>query len=490
MSSNDIGKKLEKLSAEKKALLQQRLQRAKAAAAEHLIQRRTPADPRVLSFGQQQLWLVDQLTPGSSAYNVPYPVRIRGALNVEALRRSIDVVVGRHEVLRTLFVNLKGQPFPAVAKHWSLEFREVDLRDVPLAQRSHELERMLKEDAARPFDLARDLKLRASLYRLDVEDYVLLHVSHHICWDLRSKGIFYEELGPLYAAFSSGKTCELPELPIQYADFALWQRRYLQGDLLQKLENYWKQQLSGAASKLELPGDHPRPPVQGMRGAKYSMSLTGETLECAVQVGRKLGATLYMVLLAAFKAFLFSYTRQEDISVGSPFAGRRKETDAIIGMFINTLVLRTRISADLTFAELVRRVRDTTLGAIAHQDLPFEKIVEAVRPPRDLSRNTLFQVNFRLQNSAPATLELPGIVTQSMETVDNASAKFDLALELPSSPKACGYFEYNIELFDSSTISRMAEDFYGLLAVLLANPDVKLTHVPIVRKPGRACEMC
>ena len=490
MLSNDVGKKIEQLSPEKRALLQQRLQSAKSSDRQYLISRRTSADPRVLSFGQQQLWLVDQLSPGGSAYNVPYPVRIRGPLNVEALRRALNAVIGRHEVLRTLFVNLKGQPFPAVAKKWSVELREIDLRRVAQDQRDGELKNLLKEDASRPFDLARDLKLRASLYRLDVEDYVLLHVSHHICWDLRSKGIFYDELGPLYGAFTSGKTCELPELPIQYTDYALWQRRYLQGDLLQKLENYWKQQLSGAAPRLELPADHPRPPVQGMRGAKYPMSLTQETLESAVQVGRKLGATLYLVLLAAFKAFLFSYTRQEDMSVGSPFAGRRKETDAIIGMFINTLVLRTKVSADLTFAELVRRVRETTVGAIAHQDLPFEKIVEALRPPRDLSRNTLFQVNFRLQNSAPATLELPGIVTQSMETVDNASAKFDLALELPSSPKTCGYLEYNVELFDSFTVSQMAEDFYSLLAVLLANPEVKLTEVPINGKPRRAFEIC
>jgi non-ribosomal peptide synthetase component F len=270
-------------------------------------------------------------------------------------------------------------------------------------------------------------------------------------------------------------------LPIQYSDFALWQRRYLQGELLQKLESYWKQQLCGAAPKLELPADHERPPEQGLRGAKFPMTLSEQELEFAARHARQLGATLYMLLLAAFKVFLFSYTGQEDISVGSPFAGRRKETETIIGMFINTLVLRTRVCRDLTFAEVVRRVRETTLGAIAHQDLPFEKIVEAVRPARDLSRNALFQVNFRLQNSAPATLELPGLETEALDLVDNDSAKFDLALELPSSAQCRGYFEYNTDLFEQARIAAMADHFHVLLAELLGHPETKLMKLDAMR---------
>lgn len=482
MLSNEVGKKIEQLSAEKKALLQQKLQRAQGSQLEHAIPRRGPTDPRVLSFGQQQLWLVDQLSPGVSAYNVPYPVRIRGPLDVDALRRGIHEVVARHEVLRTLFLNLKGRPFPALSKQWSGELREIDLRRLQREEQSRELQHLLKEDAGWPFDLARDLKLRASLYRLRDQEYVLLHVSHHISWDLRSKVIFYEELAPLYRAFCAGKSCTLPDLPIQYSDFALWQRRYVQGELLQKLEAYWKQQLCGALPKLELPVDHPRPPEQGLRGAKFPMTLSEEELEFAGRRARQLGATLYMLLLAAFKVFLFSYTGQEDISVGSPFAGRRKETEAIIGMFINTLVLRTRLSRDLTFAEVVRRVRETTLGAIAHQDLPFEKIVEAVRPPRDLSRNALFQVNFRLQNNTPAKLELAGLETEALDLVDNDSAKFDLALELPSFPNCRGYFEYNTDLFEPARIARMADHFHVALAELLEHPDTKLMKLDAVRR--------
>lgn len=485
MLSNEIGKKFEQLSAEKKALLEQRLKRAQAGEGELTIPRRKPSDPRALSFGQQQLWLVDQLSPGGSAYNVPYPVRIRGPLDVKALHRGINAVVGRHQVLRTLFLNVKGCPFPAVSKQYCVELREIDLRDVPADRQSRELKQLLREDAARPFDLARDLKLRASVYRLNDEEYVLLHVSHHISWDLRSKVIFYEELAPFYQAYSAGKSCDLPELPIQYADFALWQRRYLQGNLLEQLEGYWRKQLCDAAPNLDLPADHPRPSEQGLRGAKFQMILSEDELNFAGRRARQLGVTLYMLLLAAFKAFLFSYTWQEDISVGSPFAGRRKETDAIIGMFINTLVLRTMISGELTFRELVQRVRETTLGAIAHQDLPFEKIVEVVRPPRDLSRNALFQVNFRLQNSVPAKLVLAGLETEALDLVDNDSAKFDLALELPSSPQSRGYFEYNTDLFEQPTVARMADHFHLLLAELLDNPETRLMKLGAMRTKTR-----
>jgi len=483
--SNDIGKKIQELSPEKQILLQQRLKQARGGEARYAIPRRGPKDPRVLSFGQQQLWLVDQLTPGASAYNVPYPVRIRGPLDIAALQRALDAVVGRHEVLRTLFVNLKGQPLPLVAKQWAVEMGQVDLRGIPLEERTAQLPGLLKEDAGRSFNLAKGLKLRTTLYRLADDEYILLHVSHHISWDLRSKVIFYQELAPLYAAFCAGKECDLPEPPLQYADFAVWQRKYLQRETLGRLVAYWKQQLSGAPAKLELPADHPRPSVQRLNGAKYTVPLSEQLLVTAQRVAQQSGATLYMLLLSSFYVFLHCYTAESDISVGSPFAGRRKETESIVGMFINTLVLRTRLSSDLTFRELMARVRETTLGAIANQELPFEKIVEAVRPPRDLSRNALFQVNFRVQNATPAKLELAGLETESLDLVDNNTAKFDLALELPSSPQSRGYFEYNTDLFERQTIARMAEDFHALLPALMANPDTKLSDLEVVRRIRR-----
>lgn len=483
--ASDIGKKIQQLSPEKQILLQQRLKQARNADAAYAIPRRGPKDPRVLSFGQQQLWLVDQLTPGASAYNVPYPVRIRGPLNVPALQRALDAVVGRHEVLRTLFVNFKGQPLPLVAKQWSVEMGQVDLRNMSSDERSEKVPTLLKEDAARSFNLAKDLKLRTTLYRLADDEYILLHVSHHISWDLRSKVIFYQELAPLYAAFCEGKEGRLPEPALQYADFAAWQRKYLQGEILDKLATFWKQQLGGAPAKLELPADHPRPPVQRLNGAKYTVPLSEEILASAQRLAQQSGATLYMLLLSSFYVFLHCYSGETDISVGSPFAGRRKETDSIIGMFINTLVLRTKLSSNVTFRELMARVRETTLGAIANQDLPFEKIVEAVRPPRDLSRNALFQVNFRVQNAAPAKLELAGLETESLDLVDNNTAKFDLALELPSSAQSRGYFEYNTDLFERATIARMADDFHALLPALMADPDKKLSEVEVVRRIRR-----
>ena len=480
MLSNDVGKKIQQLSLKQRFLLQQRLRQAKGDS-ENAIPRRMPKDPRVLSFGQQQLWLVDQLSPGTSAYNVPYPVRIRGALNIDALQRALEAVISRHEVLRTLFVNFKGQPLPVICKEWAVDLKQVDLRTFPESDRDQHLSRLLKEDAGRPFDLARDLKLRAILYRLADREYVFLHVSHHISWDLRSKVIFYQELGPLYAAFCEGKTCQLDELPIQYADYALWQRRRLQGDVLEKLASYWKLQLVGAPDRLDLPADHPRPAAQSLRGAKYPMSLSEDSLECARGVSRQSGATLYILLLAIFKVFLLCYTSQSDISVGSPFDVRSKETEAIIGMFINTLVLRTKISYELTFRQVMARIRETTLGALAHQELPFEKIVGAVRPIRDPSRNALFQVNFRVQTGATVPLELPGLTTESLDPVDNDAAKFDLALELPSSSESRGYFEYNTDLFKGATIARMADDFRALLAALMKQPDAILNNVHVVR---------
>jgi hypothetical protein len=485
MSSSDVEKKIQQLSPEKRILLEQRLRQATKSDTDR-IPRRTPQDPRALSFGQQQLWLVDQLSPGTTAYNVPYPIRVRGALSRDALERALNDIVGRHEVLRTLFVNFRGQPLPLLAKQWAVELKFVDLRSIPKSDRDQQLLRSLKEDAGRPFDLARDLKLRAVLYQLDEQEYIFLHISHHISWDLRSKVIFYEELGALYGAYCEGKPFQLPELRIQYTDYALWQRRRLQGEVLEKLTNYWKQQLVGAPPRLNLPADRPRPALQTVRGAKYPVALSDELLEWAKKVSRQNGVTLYMLLLSIFKVFILCYTGETDISVGSPFAGRSKETDAIIGMFINTLVLRTKICFEVTFREALVRVRETTLGAIAHQQLPFEKIVEAVRPPRDPSRNALFQVNFRVQSGTIVQLNLPGLMTECLNLVDNDAAKFDLALELNSSPESKGYFEYNTDLFDQATIARMAEDFFTLFSGLLEQSDVPLKDVEAVSKVRRA----
>ena len=483
--SPELEKRIRGLSPEKQDLLRQRLAKAMPGDDAYALSRRSPKDPRVLSFGQQQLWLVDQITPGSSAYNVPYALRVRGPLNVTALQRALDAVVGRHEVLRTLFVSFKGQPLPLVPKQWSVEMRQEDLRGLPAEESTAQLTRLLKEDAARPFNLAKDLKLRTALYRLADDEYVFVHVSHHISWDLRSKAIFYHDLACFYADLREGKDGALPEPAHQYADFAAWQRRYLQGEVLERVVDYWKGQLLDAPARLELPVDRPRPTIQSLRGAKYLISLSEEVLTSAQRLAEQSGATLYMLMLSAFYVFLHVYSGQGDICVGSPFAGRRKETESIIGMFINTLVLRAHVSGNETFRELLACVRETTLGAIAHQDLPFEKIVEAVRPPRDLSRNALFQVNFRLQGSTRTVLVLPGLEVEPLDLIDNSSSKFDLALQLPSLAQKPGYFEYNTDLFESTTICRMTEDVQVLLGTLLGSPDTPLKNLECISRIRR-----
>ncbi len=470
----EVSSKLQQLSPKKRALLLQRLESSHLPAQANKIPPRNSNERRVLSFGQQQLWLVDQMNPGASAYNVPYPVLIRGPLNVEALQQSLNEIVGRHEVLRTLFVNFKGQPLPLVVKQWNVELVARDLTNIEESQRQISLKQLLKQDSAKPFDLARDLKLRTFLYRIGENEHVFLHVSHHISWDLRSRAILYEELSKLYEAHSTGCKCNLPELPIQYSDYALFQRRHLQGDVLENLSSYWRKQLGGSAHRLILPSDRPRPKVPSFKGAKYPVALSHELLQAAKNLSRQNGATLYMLLLACLKAFLLCYTSQQDISVGSPFAGRPADAEPVIGMFINTLVLRTKISEDLTFREVMNRVRATTLGAMAHQELPFEKIVEAVRPSRDSGFNPLFQVNFRVQNSTAISLHLPGLSTETLNLIDNEYAKFDLALELPSDPNSRGYFEYAYDLFDQPSISRMSQEFLLLLPALMDKPDSKI----------------
>jgi condensation domain-containing protein len=482
MLPSDIRAKLQGLSPEKRALLEQKLARSKPS-----IPKRGPKDPRVLSFAQQQLWLIDQMSPGSAAYNVPYPVRIKGPLRPELLEQSVNQVVARHEVLRTVFLNHNGTPIAVLPKQWRVELVRVDLRSVPETERETELWRLLRLDGARAFDLARDMKLRTTLFQTGDEEFIFHHVSHHISWDMVSKAIFYREVGQIYDALCRGVAPSLPELPAQYFDFALWQRNTLHEKRFAELTSFWQQTMSGMPPHLELPPDKERPPVQSMRGRKHMIEMPADLLEAVRLRSADLNVTSYMILLATYKVLLLCYSRQEDIVVGSPFAARPPGAEGMIGMFVNTLVLRTKIALDLTFREVVYRVRDTTLAAIAHQDCPFQKIVEAVRPPRDPSRNALFQVNFRVQGGSPAPLELRDVTTELLRPADNGFSKFDLALELPSSPKSMGFFEYSTDLFDASTIEKLSDNFFALLRTLLADPLCRLADIPLVREICRTC---
>ena len=355
-----------------------------------------------LSFAQQRLWFIDQLEPESALYNMPGALRLEGELNVEALERSLQEIVRRHEALRTSFRATAGEPEQVINEEWRMELPVRDLRPLPAEERMKAAERLACEEAARPFDLSRGPLLRCELLLLSEKEYVLVVNLHHIVTDGWSEGILIKELGALYRAYSMGDAAEydpLPEPEIQYADYAAWQRSYLSGEVLEREVEYWREQLQDVEA-LELPTDRPRPAEPSHRGGWERLELGASLIDGLRRLSRREGATLFMTLMAAFKVVLMRYSGQEDISVGTAIANRtRKEVEGLIGFFVNTLVMRTDLSGNPSFNELVRREREVALGAYAHQELPFEKLVEEINPERDLSRNPLFQVMMLLQNA-------------------------------------------------------------------------------------------
>ncbi|HYF38928.1 MAG TPA: condensation domain-containing protein, partial [Gemmatimonadales bacterium] len=433
-----------------------------------------------LSFAQQRLWFLDQLEPGSSLYNIPCPIRVSGALNVEALHQALEAIVARHESLRTTFPSVDGRPMQVIAERQPVALPVTDLSEHPEGERASGAQRLVTEEARRPFDLARGPLVRASLVRLSDDDHILLLTMHHIVIDGWSLGIFNKELAALYKAFSFKCPSTLPELPIQYADFAQWQRQWLQGETLEEQLSYWRERLSDAPPVLELPTDRPRPAVQSFRGAHQSVLLPKELSEGLKALSQREGATLFMTLLAAFQTLLHRYTGQEDVVVGSPIANRnRAEVEGLIGFFVNTLVMRTDLSGDPTFRELLGRVREVALGAYAHQDLPFEKLVEELQPERDLSRTPLFQAMFVLQNTPGMALELPGLTVQPLR-FDLGISKFDLTLyAVEEADELRTVLEYNTDLFDAATITRMLGHLRTLLEGAVACPERRLSELPI-----------
>ncbi|NHC37937.1 amino acid adenylation domain-containing protein [Scytonema millei VB511283] len=429
-----------------------------------------------LSFGQQRLWLLSQLEPNNPYYNLPAAVRLTGLLDVAALEQSLNRIVQRHAALRTKFVTLDGQGFQVIDPVLNLSLPVVDLRSHPT--REAQVQKLARQEANRPFDLAQDLLLRVMLLQVDDTEHVLLLTMHHIVSDAWSMGILVRELAALYQTFTTGESSPLPDLTIQYTDFAIWQRHWLQGEVLETQLNYWKQQLSGAPPLTQLPLDKPRSPVRTFRGAKQSFLLP-KALTAEIQnLCQREGVTLFMTLLAAFKTLLYSYTGQEDISVGSPIANRTQpEVEKLIGFFINTLVLRTDLSDDPSFRELLGRVRQRTLEAYTYQDVPFEKLLEELQPDRHSSYNPLFQVWFVLQNAPMPTPELSGLHLTPLE-IDNQTTKYDLRLELEESPTGLhGSFGYRVDLFESNTITQMAERLEILLHQIVTQPDLKLSAI-------------
>jgi len=466
------------LSPAKLALLERRL--AKRGASNGLtIPRRDPREPDQLSFAQWRLWFLEQLRPDTNTWNTPIAARLSGPLDYRALRGALAIVVQRHATLRTVFVVPSGHQPQLV-----LSDREVDLAVVDVD--AAEVERLVEEEVRQPFDLSTDLMVRARVLRVGAEDHLLVLVAHHIACDGWSKGLLVAELCTTYDALCAGVEPVLPELPIEYADFSAWQRRWLTGETLERLVAYWKERLQGHAPSIELPTDRPRPARQAFRGAIERLTVPADVVDAATALGRGEGATLFMTMLGAFKALLHAHSGQEDILVGSPAAMRNlPELEGIVGFFANTLVYRTDLSGRPSFRTLLGRVRETALGALAHQDLPFETIVQAVNPPRDPSRNPLVQVNLRVEGREPE-VRLAGVRSEPL-VLDPGIARFDLAIELGVTDDGLeGYLEYDSALFDQSTALTFACDFREILEAVIASPDQPIPELaPVCRIRAR-----
>jgi amino acid adenylation domain-containing protein len=434
------------------------------------------------SFAQQRLWFIDQLEPNLPTYNVSGAARIRASLDAGILKKSFQEIVDRHETLRTTFMAEGGEPQQVIWEKSEVELPLSDLRSLPPEQREAEARRQVEEDVRRPFDLVRGPLLRLRLFQLDEQDHVVLMNVHHIVSDAWSLGVLMRELSALYTAFSAGKSSPLPSLPIQYVDYTAWQREWLQGEVLEKQIRYWQRQLAGV-SLLELLTDRPRPAVLTYRGKTQAVTISSILVDKLKELGRQQGATLYMTVLAAFQALLYRYSGQPDIAVGSPIAGRRRpEMELLIGFFVNTLVLRADISGNMSFVQLLQQVRETTLEAYAHQDVPFERLVEILQPGRDLSRSPLFQVMFVLQNVPPAALELGSAKLVSFP-FGTGTAKFDLTFILTeNNSELQGGLSYSTDLFDDDTVERMIEHFKKLLGGIVAEPHRRLAAIPLLTR--------
>jgi amino acid adenylation domain-containing protein len=482
---NALNARIAALSPEKRDLLERRIQAKKSKTEPDRIPKREPGEEVPLSFAQQRLWFMEQIEPGNLFYNLMLSIRLAGPLRASKLEESINEIVRRHEALRTTFKIVDGRARQVNASNLQVRLALDDLRKLPEAEREPEAGRLALFEATCPFDLVRGPLLRARLLHLNDFDHVLLLAMHHIVSDGWSIGILNRELSTLYMAFCNGQPSPLPELPIQYADFTLWQRAQLQGEAFERLLSYWKNNLAGIPVLLALPTDRPRPPVQVFEGASYAVVLPKSLLEGLKTIGRQAEVTLFMALLAAFKVLLFRYSVQSDIVVGSPIANRtRVEVEGLIGFFVNTLVLRTDLSGDPTFRQLLGRIREVALGAFAHQDVPFERLVEELQPARNLSHNPLFQVGFALQNTESAMQNAP---EQGPPQFRAGASKFDVTLSATETAAGLmAVFEYNTNLFDAATILHMAQNFQVLIESIIADPDLRISKSLLLDSKARA----
>ncbi|MGZ4164328.1 MAG: condensation domain-containing protein, partial [Tumebacillaceae bacterium] len=481
---SDLSKRLAALSPEMRELLLKKLAQEKATTSRSdAIATRETADSYPLSFAQQRLWFLDQYEANTSLYNVPIGLRFTGSLNVAALKGSLEQLFSRHESLRTTFVDVEGKPRQVIAEHVQVQLPLVDISGLPEADREREAWRLAKEEAKGAFDLATGPLLRTTLLRIDATDHLLLLTMHHIVTDRWSNQILKQELMERYEAHVTSRTPVLKPLAVQYADFAIWQQKQLSGQGVERLISYWKQQLQGAPALLDLPTDRPRPPLQTFAGAVAAKRLSLPLSQGIRELARTEDVTLFMLMLTAFQVLLSRYSGQSDIVVGSPISGRnREEIVGLIGFFVNTLVLRTDLSGRPSFQDALKRVRETVLSAFDHQDLPFERIVDELQIERDPSTSPLFQVTFTLQQDEPTRANGEGLQVAPFEVLNDTS-KFDL--ELFVTDCAEGFLlelQYNTDLFDTQTATRMLAHLETLLEGVVADVAQEVDLLPLMQE--------
>jgi amino acid adenylation domain-containing protein len=486
VGQGDLQRRIARLSAEKREVLEKLLKEQGPDGGRAVIRPRRGSDPCPLSFAQQRLWFLDQLEPGNPAYNVQNSWRFEGELDLPVLERSLNEIVRRHEALRTAFPVVDGSPVQKIAPELIIRLPQLDLSGLPPAEAEAEARRVAAAEAIRPFDLSRGPLIRAQILRRGAADHTLLATIHHIVLDGWSLGVLCRELATLYGAFAQGRPSPLGELSLQYADFAQWQRDWLRGDALEAQLSYWRKRLAGPLPVPELPTDHPRPTRPTTRGGLVSATIEPNVVEAIRSLGRCEGSTTFMILLAAFQALLYRHTGEPDVVVGTPIANRTwAEIEGLIGFFLNTLVLRTELSGDPTFRQLLGRVREVALGAYAHQDIPFEMLLEELQPERDLHRSPLFQVFFNMVNLDVAAPAFPGLRVQTLGGVPE-TAKFDLALNAAEQKDVLTLtLNYSRDLFEPDTATDILDHLTTLLAAAVTDPDRRVDSLPMLTAAQR-----
>jgi amino acid adenylation domain-containing protein len=457
------------------------------SSAQMIARRQKDGDERiVLSFGQERLWFLYQMDPANPLYNLNTAARLMGVPDIDALEHSINEIISRHEILRTRYQTIDGQPFGVVDSALKLTIEVTDLLRLSEPDREPEALRISAEYFQQPFDLGQGPLIRASVLKLGERNYLLLLSMHHIISDGWSIGILFRELAALYESYSARKRASLSELPLQYSDFAYWQRQWLQGEALKNHLTFWKDYLSGANTILDLHTDRPRPPAQSFRGARQSFRIPSDVVDSIKSLAQQERATLFAALLPAFQTLLYRYTNQEDITVGTPVANRNKvEIENLIGFFVNTVAMRVDLSGDPIFRQLLGRAREAILEVQTHQEIPFERVVEEVQPKRELNRAPLFQVMFVLQNAPLPRLKLADLTLVPME-IDNGTAKFDLTLYMRETGRELtGSLAYNTDLFESTSIDRMIARFQTLLKSIAADADQRISKLALITSTQR-----